>query len=110
MKRSSDYCKEFGNGNINIKLDQDLINEFKKDSLLVLSDILSSIDCCFFGESFCLSNYEMGHMIYNLYSDVAYIFPWRYLDELSKGKTVKLYARKVDDYDRETLRKEGYNV
>lgn len=110
MRRSSDYCKEFSNGNINIKPDQDLIKKLAKDPRLTISEVLDAIDCYFFGESFCLSNYEMGHMIYNFYSDVTYIFSWRYLDELSKGKTVKLYARKVDDYDRETLRKEGYNV
>ncbi len=32
MLRKTDYCKEFKNGNINIKFDNDAIEEFKKDA------------------------------------------------------------------------------
>ena len=100
MLRATDYCKEYKNGNITIKLDQNAIQEMQEDDILFISEILWWIDCNFFGDTFCLSNYETGHMIYNAYSDLCYIFPWRYLDELKQGKTVRLYARKVEEEDR----------
>ena len=103
MLRKSDYCTEYKNGNITIKLDQDAIKEMQKDEILFISDVLFWIDCNFFGETFCLSNYETGHMIYNAHSDLCYIFPWRYLEDLKDGKTVRLYARKATKEDREEI-------
>lgn len=103
MLRKTDYCKEFKNGNINIKLDNAAIEDMKKDDVLFISDCLSWIDCNFIGETYCLSNYETGHTIYNSYSDLVYIFPWSCLEELRAGKTVKLYARKPEIEDRELI-------
>jgi hypothetical protein len=108
MLRKTDYCTEYKNGNITIKYDADAIAESERDELLVLSDILSWIDCNFIGETYCLSNYETGHTIYNYYSDLVYIFPWSALADLRNGKTVRLYARKPDETDREILAEEGY--
>ena len=101
MLRYTDCCKEYKNGNITIKYDEDAISDARKDAILTISEILSQIDCVFIGDSFCLSNYEIGHLIYNLYSGYAYIFPWRFLDTLLEGKTIRLYAS-VPDAD--TLR------
>ena len=107
MLRSSDYCKEFKNGNISIKLDKFAIDEMEKDSLYYISDLLDWLDCYFIGEDYCLSNYETGHTLYNCHSDLVYIFHWCYLDQLKEGKTVRLYARKPDAADREILESEG---
>lgn len=95
--------KEYKNGNITIKYYKDGIRESKRDSLLTLSSLLDMIDCYFIGETYCLSNYETGHTIYNAYSDLVYIFPWRDLETLASGKTVKLFARKPDETDRELI-------
>lgn len=103
MLRKTNYCKEFKNGNINIKLDAAGIEEMKKDEVLFISDCLSWVDCDFIGETYCISNYETGHTIYNAYSDLVYVFPWSYLENLKQGETVKLYARRPDEYDRELL-------
>ena len=108
MLRKSDYCKEYKNGNITIKYDGDMIQASKKDDVLTISDVLSWIDCYFIGETYCLSNYETGHTIYNVYSDLVYIFPWRFLEDLEAGKTIRLYARRPDENDREILETEGY--
>ncbi len=108
MKRYSDYCKEYKNGNITVKLDKTAIEDMKKDETLIISDILSWLDCYFIGETYCLNNWETGHTLYNVYSDLVYIFPWRYLETLKAGKTVRLYARKPDENDRETIKNEGY--
>ena len=108
MLRKSDYCKEYKNGNITVKYDRDKIQESKKDNVLTISDVLSWIDCYFIGETYCLSNYETGHTIYNCYSDLIYVFPWRYLEDLENGKTIRLYARRPDETDREILETEGY--
>ena len=99
--------KEYKNGNITIKYYNDGIRESKRDSLLTLSSLLDMIDCYFIGETYCLSNYETGHTIYNTYSDLVYIFPWRDLETLASGKTVKLFARKPDETDRELIEMEG---
>ena len=108
MLRKTDYCKEYKNGNITVKYDRDTIQESKKDPVLTIVDVLSWIDCYFIGETYCLSNYETGHTLHNAYSDLVYIFPWRYLEDLEAGKTIRLYARRPDETDREILETEGY--
>ena len=108
MLRTTDHCKEYKNGNIIIKYDRDMIAKSKRDSLLTLSSVLDEIDCSFIGETYCLSNYETGHTVYNAYSDLVYIFAWSELEKLRQGKTVKLYARKPNKTDREILESEGY--
>ena len=99
--------KEYKNGNITIKYYNDGIQESKRDSLLTLSSLLDMIDCYFIGETYCLSNYETGHTVYNAYSDLVYIFAWSNLETLEAGKAVKLFARKPDETDRELIKMEG---
>lgn len=108
MLRKSDYCTEYKNGNITVKLDQAAIKDMKKDEMLYISEMLSWLDCYFIGETYCLNNWETGHTVYNLYSDLVYIFPWRYIEDLKHGKTIRLYAMKPDETDRETIENEGY--
>lgn len=100
---SSDYAKEFKNGNISIKYDTKTINDANKDELLTISEVLNAIDCYFIGETFCLSNYATGHTVYNAYSDLCYTFNWAWLEDLKAGKTVRLYARKPDEYDKKYI-------
>ena len=107
MLRTTDHCKEYKNGNIIIKYDRDMIAESKHDSLLTLSSVLDEIDCSFIGETYCLSNYETGHTVYNAYSDLVYVFAWSELETLEAGKAVKLFARKPDEADRELIEMEG---
>lgn len=108
MLKKSDYCKVYKNGNITVKYDRDMIQESKKDQILTICSALEWIDCRFIGETYCLSNYEMGHTLYNDYLDLVYIFPWRFLDDLEAGKTIRLYARRPDETDREILAEEGF--
>ena len=98
--------KEYKNGNITIKYYKDGIRESKRDSILTLSSLLDMIDCYFIGETYCLSNYAMGHTIYNCHSDLCYIFAWNDIETLEQGKTLKLYARKPDEWDRELIERE----
>lgn len=107
MLRTTEHCKEYKNGNIIIRYDRDMIAESKRDSLLTLSSVLDEIDCSFIGETYCLSNYETGHTVYNAYSDLVYIFAWSELEALEAGKAVKLFARKPDEADRELIEMEG---
>lgn len=99
--------KEYKNGNITIKYYNDGIQESKRYPLLILSSLLDMIDCYFIGETYCLSNYETGHTIYNAYSDLVYVFAWSELEALEAGKVVKLFARKPDETDRELIEMEG---
>ena len=107
MLRTTDYCKEYKNGNITIKFDSELIELAKRDSVLALASALETIDCYFIGETYCLGNYAMGHTIYNCHSDLCYIFAWNDIETLEQGKTIKLYARKPDEWDRELIKMEG---
>lgn len=108
MLRNNGMCKEYKNGNITIKFDPETVEAAKKDDVLILSDVLSMFDCYFIGESYCLSNWAMGHTIYNAYSDLVYIFDWNLLAMLKAGEMVRIYARKPDEADREILEREGY--
>jgi hypothetical protein len=104
--RKHDESLQFRNGNLNLKISKEDLKEFNKDQVLFLSDLLFWFDCEFIGETFFLSNYDTGHIIYNSYMDCWYIFNWVLLDTLATGKTVKLYARKMDDEMREMVEKE----
>lgn len=106
MLRTTDYIKEYKNGNITIKFDRELIELSKRDNVLALSSALDTADCYFIGETYCLGNYATGHTIYNAYSDLVYIFDWNLLAMLKNGETVRLYARKPDETDRELIEKE----
>ena len=96
-------CTQFKNGNINVKIEKENLEDFKKDQVFFLSDLLWYMNCEFIGETFCLGNFETGHLIYNSYMDCCYIFAWSDLDKLAEGKSVKLYAREVTDEDRELI-------
>ena len=108
MKRVNDCIKEFKNGNISIKYDRETIEESKRDNVLTIASVLDRIDCYFIGETFNLSNFATGHLVYNAYSDLVYIFPWNELETLESGKTLKLYASKPNQDDRELIEREGY--
>lgn len=99
--------KQYKNGNITIKFNRDTIQDAMKDDVLTLDSLLFWLDCYFIGETYCLSNYETGHTIYNYHSDLVYIFPWRELETLKAGKTVRLYAMKPGENDRDIIESEG---
>lgn len=103
MLRTTAYCKEYKNGNITIKIPAAELEQFKRDPVFELSEMIYWLDCYFIGETFCISNYDTAHMIYNCYSDLVYIFPWGELERLEQGKTVRLYARVPDSDDREMI-------
>lgn len=107
MLRTTDYIKEYKNGNITIKFDRELIELSKRDGVLALASALDTANCYFIGETYCLSNYETGHTVYNAYSDLVYVFAWNELESLESGKAVKLFARKPDETDRELIEREG---
>lgn len=99
-------CTQFKNGNINVKIEKEDLEDFKKDQVFFLSDLLWWMNCEFIGETFCLGNFDTGHLIYNSYMDCCYIFAWSDLDKLAEGKSVKLYAREVTDEERELIERE----
>ena len=108
MCRGNYFVKEFNNGNLSIRFDDELRELARRDDVLALASALDSVDCVFIGESFCLSNFEMGHMIYNFYSDKCYTFRWSELENLKMGLAVRLYAYDPDDDDRQAIEDEGY--
>ena len=91
--------KRFKNGNFNVKLEKN--EELKEGTLIHLIWALNDYDCSLFGEEYCISNYEMGVDMYCYYNDMVVTIPYHVLDELEAGKTIKLYAHKMNEYDKE---------
>lgn len=92
--------KKFKNGNYNVKMEKD---DFNQESTLVnLLWALGDHDCQLFGDEYCLGNaVGMAVDLYDCYTDKLVRIPYFVLDELETGKTVKLYARKLDEFNRE---------
>lgn len=104
--------KLYKNNNLDVQFSRDEIAEIKDGrytSLEMLESIIEWSDCYLVGEIFCISNYECGVDIYNLNRDVLYTLRMSDIDKvLLKGKTLKLYAREVDEYERQTLMDCGF--
>lgn len=91
--------KRFKNGNFNLKREHG--EKFHDGALVHLIWALQDSDCQIFGDEYCLSNYEMAVDMYSYYSDKLIMIPYSVLDDLENGKTIKLYARDLDEWDRE---------
>lgn len=96
--------KKFKNGNYNVKMEKD---DFNKESTLInLLWALGEYDCGLFGDEYCLGNaIGMAVDVYDYYTDKLVRIPYSILDDLEMGKTVKLYARKLDEFDREEYKR-----
>lgn len=99
--------KLYKNNNLDVQFSQDEIaklNDGRYTPLEMLESIIEWSDCYLVGEIFCISNYECGVDIYNTNRDVLYTLRMSDIDRvLLKGKTLKLYAREVDEYERKAL-------
>ena len=98
--------REYKNGNLLIRYYPEGREFAARDEILALSEALDLVDCYFIGDTYCLSNWETGHTIYNAYSDLVYIFAWSDLEKLAAGRAVRLYARRPDETDREIISRE----
>ena len=95
--------KEFKNGNMNIHFDIQDVYYFLSVIVNLLWFIVSH-DTYNIGDEYCLSNYDMGMTLYNVRTDKIFIVSFSELSESFKtGKTLKLYARIPDEYDRELI-------
>ena len=100
-------CTQFRNGNLNLRIEKEDLEEFNQDQVFFVSDLLWHMSCAFIGDDFCLGNSIMAHTIYNYYMDCCYVFLWSDLEILAKGKTVKLHAYRPDENEREIIEKEN---
>ncbi len=98
--------REFKNGNLSIRYYREGREFAARDAVLALSEALDLVDCYLIGETYCISNWETGHTVYNAYSDLVYIFAWSDLEKLAAGRAVRLYARRPDEADREIISRE----
>ena len=107
MKRVHENIKEFKNGNLSIRFPSEYRDKLKGgivSDIEVISWVLDELDCYFVGDEFCLSNYTMGAMIYNTYSDLVYIIDFSDIENvLAAGRWLKLYARILDANDMEII-------
>lgn len=112
MKREHENIKEFNNGNLSIRFPVEYREKLKSgvvSAIEIISWVLDELDCYFIGKEFCLSNYAMGAMIYNCYSDLVYIINFNdILEILAAGRWLRLYARKPTKDDREIIENDGF--
>lgn len=94
---------EYDNKMLVIKYQDDTIESAKKDELCTFSNVLDEVDTYIIGDEFCLSNYAMGCLLYNYYSDLCYIFNLDYLDTLKNGEAVTLLGHTPDNDEREEI-------
>jgi len=104
--RKNENIIELANNDLVIQYDNDTIQNAARDEMLTFSDVISWMDTNIIGEEFCLSNYEMGIMLYNDYSDKCYIVSFTDLERIKAGEKVTLSAYDPDDDDREAIEKE----
>ena len=94
-------------GNLNIRFSDESIENIQKQKwsgIEVISWILDLVDTYFIGEEFCLSNFDMGAMLYSAYQDKVYILSFGSIyEKLMKGKVLKLYAAEPTKEDREKI-------
>lgn len=98
MKRVHENIKEFENGNLSIRFPAEYMEGLKSNKYSAIEVISWVLD------EFCLSNYTMGAMIYNCYSDLVYIIDFSDIENvLAAGRWLRLYARIPDTNDREII-------
>lgn len=103
--------QRFKNGNLSIRFSPDEIADIKAgkySAIELLNGKLGRFDTCFIGEQYCLSNYTTGCTLYSYYVDKVFVLDFSDIDNvLMEGDTLKLYARKPEDEDREQIEREG---
>lgn len=91
----------YKNGNFTAKMEE---SDYNRESTLInLIWGLYDADCTLFGDEYCISNWEMAVDMYCHYTDRLIRIPYSILEDLENGRTVRLYARKLDEYDRAEL-------
>ena len=97
--------KYFKNGNINIKLDPDEIQEIKKEIArgweTEISAILQRLDDIILNDNCEQSagNFTTCYVFYNCYTGREYWPLYKDFVEACQGRTVKLYGHKITDED-----------
>lgn len=97
------YIKYFKNGNFNIKLDRDEVQEIQENIardyenevtaiLMRLDDIILADNC-----EGCAGNYNMYYAFYNCYTGCEYCPLDADFYAACDGKTVKFYGHKITD-------------
>jgi hypothetical protein len=104
--RENENIVELMNHDLVIEYDNDTIQAAGKDELLTFSEVLFWLDTNIIGEEFCLSNFDMGIMLYNCYSDKCYIVSFTDLEKIKAGEKVVLSAYDPDEDDREAIERE----
>ena len=93
--------RRYKNGNFTAKMDD--MDQNGESTLINLIWGLYDADCTLFGDEYCISNWEMAVDMYCYYTDRLIRIPYSILEDLENGRTVRLYARKLDEYDRAEL-------
>lgn len=91
--------REFKNGNINIKCDP---VEFSNDPLLAVSELLFWVDTEIVCEIQDVWNPSL--LLYNCRLDRCYELFESFQDDLKAGKTVRIFARVPNEYDKAFLK------
>lgn len=102
------YIKEYGNGNLTLKLDADTIENInsgrcRDTALYYIGELLWSLDTYIIGDPISLGNYDAGYILYNVNSDNLYILSGEDINNAESGKMIRLYAHKPDTEERQYI-------
>ena len=102
---------KFENG-FSIRYDDDDIKSVKEEKISdmeQLCDILWQNDIYIVGDEFCLSNWNMGCLLYDLNRDLCFIWNFDWNADLLDGKVVKLEnGYTPDEDDRKAIEESGF--
>lgn len=90
--------KKFKNGNYTLKAEPD---DYDGESLFIHALwAMQEKDCQLFGDEYCMSNFEMAIDLYDGYTDKLICFPYSLAEELKTGRSIRLHARELNEWDR----------
>ena len=79
-------------------------NNYEREGALINAlYALENIDTYVIGESFCINNFCEGCTLWSCYADMCYLLNLSELETLPVGRTITLYPRTPDEYDRELI-------
>lgn len=93
--------RKYRNGNVTLKAEPE---DYDRESMLVHALwALGDHDFSLFGEEYCLGNVlGMAVDCYDAYNDRLLRVPYADIEDLTAGKTIRLYSRPLTAYDRQT--------
>lgn len=81
--------------------DVKLVKKYPTQDLEIILNTLEEYGISAIGSEFCLSGFEMGCYLYDMWSDKGYILPFSKCLGICKGVPIEFQAMELDEEDRD---------